>query len=178
MSPCTLHAADSRGGKRDNNSRPGTEQPRTAAQFPERRERDHGRAIFLNGSFVSTRTVGGAALNSETGSIPEARPSAFRFHPRVSSRAVRARVLRGFLLPAFRLWRTQFVRAVKVARHLFFRLPRSLALQACKQSARCCSEGFHLNLSALAGLVATADGHSISQRKSENVRQVGEKIHV
>lgn len=43
---------------------------------------------------------------------------------------------------------TDFLGAVWPPRRLFSRLSNSIALQACKQSARCVSEAFHFNLSA------------------------------
>jgi hypothetical protein len=110
----------------------------------ERRERDHGRAIFLTGLLVSTRTTGRASLNSGMGSKPVVRSSAFLSHPRGPSRAVRARVLRGFLLPAFRLWRTQFVRAVKVARHLLSVRVHSASRVCQNPTPRTIEQLFHL----------------------------------
>lgn len=49
----------------------------------------------------------------------------------------------------------------------------------CQDTASKFANPFHFKpFCRLAGLVAAADGHSNSERKSENVRQGGEKIHV
>jgi hypothetical protein len=161
LSPLPGHGPD--GEREDNRPRPAPSARTTLAHlFPERRERDHGRAIFLTGLLVSTRTTGRASLNSGMGSKPVVRSSAFLSHPRGPSRAVCAGRLRGFLPPPFACRRFQFVRAVKVARHLLSVRVHS-ASRVCQDIARRSAEQwFHSSLS----LLADVGNHDRRKRQS------------
>jgi hypothetical protein len=137
--------------------------------FPERRERDHGRAICAD-LFVSTRAVGRVSINSDMGSKPVVRSSAFLSHPRGPSRAACAGGLAD-LLPRRGFRRSQFVRAVKVARHLFSVRIHSASRVRQNPTPRTIEQLFHFHsLSAgSTGLVAAPDTHRSSERKLQCV---------
>lgn len=166
-----------RAGKVEDHCRPasGTRDTAAASTKFQHVERGAFRAI-CNGEGFHVRATGIAVFQSCTKS---SRPQVlWPAHPFQSAHVPSGADTGGlsFLLPA-RL-RFKFSRLLKAPGSLI-RLSCSIALQAGKQTARCCSKALHLNLSALSkGLVDVADGHSNIERKSENVRQGGEKIHV
>lgn len=82
-----------------------------------------------------------------------------------------ATVIAGSLLPFWRGSRL-FLNSVgpfQAARRLSYGLSFSIALQACKQSARRFSKAFHFNpFCRLSGLVAAVERHDSSERKIPN----------
>lgn len=147
----------------------------------EHRERDYFRAICAGEGFSVRATGIVGTLKTEIWKTPVRLPAPY------SNRAAaldRRSVIRRDFLPAtvfagalsvvgsasapLRHFLLKLVWPFKAARRLLHSLPRSIALQACKQSARCCSKAFHFHsLSAgRSGLVSTGDGHTSTERKS------------
>lgn len=140
---------------------------RTLARLnSERRERDHGRAIFLTGLLVSTMTTGRANLNSGMGSKPVVRSSAFLSHPRGPSRAVCAGRLRGSSSHRLACRRSNLSRPFRRPGSLF---PVSrIAFHPLQQSVRCLSETFHLRpFCRSPGLAGVFDGRKQIRRKQK-----------